>query len=209
MKANPLTSLGNIPITSDVLQSLFTNLAAPDEKLRALEKDGQIIRLKRGLYVVDKMVSGKDIDICLCANHIYGPSYVSLQWALRWYGLIPEQVMMVTSVTTKRSRYFDNKLGRFDYHQVSANYYPIGITFLQEHNVNSLIATPEKALCDMILRDSYLPANSAAGLYRYLEEDLRFDTDVLHDFNTKIIEECAKYSIKQNIFKNLLKIIKR
>lgn len=209
MKKNPLAIFRNVPITSDIIQSCYNNLSAPDEKVRALEKDEQIIRLKRGLYVVTKEVSGINIDICLCANHIYGPSYVSLQWALRWYGLIPEQVFTVTSITTKRSRTFKNKLGNFDYKQVNKNYYPIGIKIIEENGVCSQIATPEKALCDTIIYDSYVPSNSISGLYRYLEEDMRFDIDVLPDFNCQIIEQCAANGIKQNIFNNLLKIIKR
>ena len=108
MKENPLLQLGNIPVQTGTRAVCFGYLSSPREKIRAVEKDGQLIRLKRGLYVVDERVSGKPVNVRLCANHIYGPSYVSLQWALRWYGLIPERVYTMTSVTTKRSRTFEN-----------------------------------------------------------------------------------------------------
>ena len=118
MKINPLVTLGNVPVQTGTIAACFEHLSSPNEKIRALEKDGQLIRLKRGLYVVSNEVSGKPVNACLCANHIYGPSYVSQQWALRWYGLIPERVFTMTSVTTKRTRMFENTLGRFTYEQV-------------------------------------------------------------------------------------------
>lgn len=209
MKENPLIQLGNVPVQTGTIAACFDYLAAPNEKIRALEKDGQLIRLKRGLYVVDKRVSGKPINVRLCANHIYGPSYVSLQWALRWYGLIPERVYTMTSITTKRSREFENDLGRFTYRQVKSSYFPIGIRSVEENGVNCLMASPEKALCDTMLYDSYLPSQSVVRLQQYLEEDMRFDMDVLGDLDVSIIEACAQTGGKEQIFNNLIKIIKR
>jgi len=174
-----------------------------------LEKDGQLIRLKRGLYVVNGDVSGKPVNACLCANHIYGPSYVSQQWALRWYGLIPERVTTMTSVTTKRTRVFENSLGRFTYEQVKPEYFAIGIHRVEEEGVGFLMASREKALCDMILHDSYLPQQSVKGLWQYLEEDIRLDVDELATFDAGIIEACAKLGRKENVLNNLIKIITR
>lgn len=201
--------LGNVPAQTGTIAACFDHLAAPNEKIRALEKDGQLIRLKRGLYVVNSEVSGKPVNVCLCANHIYGPSYVSLQWALRWYGLIPEQVHTMTSVTTKRSRMFENALGRFTYEQVKPDYFAIGVHMVEEGGVSFLMANREKALCDLILHDSYLPPQSVKGLWQYLEEDIRFDVDELKSFDVSIIEACAKMGRKENILNNLIKILKR
>lgn len=209
MKVNPLVKLGIVPVQTGTIASCFENLSSPSEKIRALEKDGQLIRLKRGLYVVSDDVSGKPVNACLCANHIYGPSYVSQQWALRWYGLIPERVYSMTSVTTKRSRIFENSLGRFTYEQVKPEYFAVGINNIEEDGVNFLIASREKALCDMILHDSYLPSQSMKGLWQYLEEDIRFDMDELTTFDVGIIEACARLGRKENILNNLIKILKR
>jgi predicted transcriptional regulator of viral defense system len=208
MKVNPLIQLGNVPVQTGTIAAYFDHLAAPNEKVRAFEKDGQLIRLKRGLYVVDERVSGKSINVRLCANHIYGPSYVSLQWALRWYGLIPERVFTMTSVTTKRTREFENSLGRFTYYQVKPDYFPIGIRSVEENGVNCLMASPEKALCDTMLYDSYLPSQSVVRLQQYLEEDMRFDMDALGDLDISIIEACARTGGKEQIFNNLIKMIK-
>ena len=209
MKISPLVRLGNIPVQSSTIAACFDHLASPSEKIRALEKDGQLVRLKRGLYVVSDEVSGKPVNACLCANHIYGPSYVSQQWALRWYGLIPEQVHTMTSVTTKRTRMFENALGRFTYEQVKPEYFAIGIYNVEADGVSFLMASREKALCDMILHDSYLPPQSVKGLWQYLEEDIRFDVDELATFDVSIIEACAKSGRKENILNNLIKILRR
>ena len=209
MKANPLVKLGNVPVQTGTLAACFRDLSSPSEKIRALEKDGQLIRLKRGLYVVSEQVSGKHINPCLCANHIYGPSYVSQQWALRWYGLIPERVYTMTSVTTKRTRMFENTLGRFTYEQVKPEYFSIGIDCAEEEGVSFLIASREKALCDFILHDRYVPFQSLKTLWQYLEEDIRFDVDELATFDVNIIEACAKCGRKENIFNNLIKILKQ
>ncbi len=209
MKVNPLVKLGNVPVQTGTIATCFSHLSSPSEKIRALEKDGQLIRLKRGLYVVDSEVSGKPVNTCLCANHIYGPSYVSQQWALRWYGLIPERVYMMTSVTTKRSRVFENTLGRFAYEQVKPDYFAIGVDSIEEDGVRFLIASREKALCDLILHDSYLPPQSVKGLWKYLEEDIRFDVDELATFDVSVIEACARKGRKENILNNLTKILRR
>lgn len=209
MKINPLVKLGNVPVQNGAIAACFQHLSSPSEKIRALEKDGQLIRLKRGLYVVSDEVSGKPVNACLCANHIYGPSYVSLHWALRWYGLIPERVHTMTSVTTKRSRMFENSLGRFTYEQVKPEYFAIGINRIEEDGVTFMMASREKALCDMILHDTYLPPQSVKGLWQYLEEDIRLDVDELSTFDVSIIEACAKLGKKENILNNLIKILKR
>ena len=208
MKKNPLLQLGNVPVQAGTLMSCFNDLAAPEKKILALEKDGQLIRLKRGLYVVSHEVSGKFINPALCANHIYGPSYVSEHWALRWYGLIPERVYTMTSVTTKQTRTFENSLGRFTYDQVRPGYFSIGLRSIEEDGVTFLMASREKALCDFILWDRYVPSQSVKTLWQYLEEDIRFDVDELSSFNVSIIEACAKMGRKEAILNNLIKIIK-
>ena len=89
---NPLRQLGNIPVTTSVLESLFPHIRGGSQKLRLLERDKQIIRLKKGLYVCNPEITGKILSTELIANHLYAPSYVSMSSALRYYGLIPEEV---------------------------------------------------------------------------------------------------------------------
>jgi predicted transcriptional regulator of viral defense system len=70
-------------------------------KIANLEQTGKIIRLKRGMYVVSPKVTRQLLSVELIANHIYGPSYVSMESALRYYGLIPEQVYVPGSYSRK------------------------------------------------------------------------------------------------------------
>ena len=67
--------------------AIFTNIEAGNQKMRNLEADHKIIRLKKGLYVVSPNVSRVALSTELVANHLYAPSYVSMQTALRYYGL--------------------------------------------------------------------------------------------------------------------------
>ena len=209
MTRNPLIELGKIPVQSSTLAAVFEQWASPCEKILRLERDGQLIRLKRGLYVVSPKINGLEVDMRLCANHIYGPSYVSLQWALSWYGMIPERVMVLTSVTTKHTRTFKNSLGTFSYRQVSKAYFPIGVHEVEQDGIVCLMATPEKALCDTILDNGYIPSQSVTALRVYLEEDLRLDMDVLQSLDTNLIEQCAGMGKKEQILNNLIKLIKQ
>ena len=99
--SNPLRQLGNIPVTASVLESLFPHIKGGSQKLRLLECDKQIIRLKKGLYVCSPEITGKTLSTELIANHLYTPSYVSMSSALRYYGLIPEEVYTKQSMTLK------------------------------------------------------------------------------------------------------------
>ena len=88
-------------------------------------------------------------------------------------------------------------------------YFSIGINRVEEDGISFLMASREKALCDMILHNSYVPQQSIKGLWQYLEEDIRFDVDELATFDVSIIEACAKLGRKENILNNLIKILKR
>ena len=209
MQINQLQSFGNVPVTTDILESLFTNLKSPQKKIQLLEKNGDIIRLKRNLYVVNEIITGKQVNIELCANHLYEPSYLSAAWALSRYGLIPERVYRITSMTTKHPRTFETPIGNFDFFHVGEAYFAMGLTSIHENGIAFMMASPEKALCDFILLDKYVPSQSVIGLERYLQNDIRFDMDALAHFSTNIVSECAKFNRKSKIMSNLVKIIQK
>ncbi len=208
-KKNPLLQFAGIPVTGADIKFCFQHLASPEKKIQALEKSGELIRLKRNLFIVNHELTGKWTDERLCANHIYGPSYVSFQWALRYYGMIPERVYLVTSATTKRTRFFETPIGNFSYVQVPVSYFPIGVESREEQGVSFLMASREKALCDTILLDNFVPGQSLKSLGIYLEEDMRLDMDILPELDARIIEQCAQAGRKTQIFRNLIKLIKQ
>lgn len=211
-KVNPyeeLKRIGNIPIDMGVLKSIYGDYQSPNMRVALLEKKGILIRLKRGLFVVSPEISGKRLSLELIANHIYGPSYVSLHYALRYYGLIPEHVFSLTSVTIKHTRTFYNQLARFYYHGVSKEYFPIGITMKEEEGVTFMIATAEKAVCDMLMVEKFVPDQSLSRLEIFFEEDMRIDLDDLRQLNPDIIKACMEVSKKKKILANLLKLMGR
>lgn len=159
---NPLRQLGNIPVTASVLESLFPHIRGGSQKLRLLERDKQIIRLKKGLYVCNPEITGKTLSTELIANHLYAPSYVSMSSALRYYGLIPEVVYTKQSMTLKYAKNFDTPFGRFEYTHISKAAFSVGLTSIKKEDYAFVMATPEKALCDLI-------ANSSKVNLRYLK----------------------------------------
>lgn len=204
-----LSQIGVIPVDYSVLESLLTGYASPRHKIASLEETGKLIRLKRGLYVVAPAVSGQLLSTELIANHIYGPSYVSLESALRYYGLIPECVYSVRSMTIKRSRQFDNSIARFDYTCCNDEYFPIGIRLEQKERYVFMIASPEKALCDLISYTPNVRLRSLKSLAIYLEDDLRLDMEEFCRMDIEIFRQCASVSKKKNDINNLIKLIER
>jgi hypothetical protein len=204
-----LKQLGIIPVNYALLGSIFSGYKSPRNKIANLEIEGKLIRLKRGLYVVSPDESGKLLSTELIANHIYGPSYVSMESALRFYGLIPESVRMVRSMTIKRSRVFENSVSMFEYIGCSEAYYPIGVNQKIADNYSFLIASPEKALCDLIAFTPSVRPRFISALRLYLEEDIRLDMEAFYGMNEKIFLECAEAGKKKNDLNNLIKLLQQ
>lgn len=198
----------NIPLESAVLQNLMGKYKFPRNKVASLEKRGAIIRLKKGLYVVSTKISRKHLSRELIANHLYGPSYISFETALAFYGLIPERVFAVRSATFKRAKQFENETGFFEYITVPKNYYAIGITQqVVDNEYTYLLATPEKALCDLILATRNLRLQSVKAMQVFLEEDLRIDFSVLQHYDMEIIRQCMEAGRKREELGMLLNLL--
>lgn len=202
-----LSQFGNIPVTAGELTSAFSGINAPRNKLILLEHKKLIVRLRRGLYVVSPIVSGKQLSVELIANHLYGQSYVSMQWALREYGLIPERVYAVKSMTLSRSKQFENSLGRFVYEHCSPDYYHIGIEMKIRQGFSFLMASREKALCDLVVSTSKLRLRSHIATRQYLEEDIRLDMDELKKMNPMVFRQCAAVSKRAVTLLNIASLI--
>jgi len=204
---NKLATLQNIPVSNSVLGNLFPEISGKNQKVRELERAGEIIRLKRGLYVVSPEISGKPVSTELIANRLYGPSYVSMQTALRYYGLIPEAVYVTQSLTVKHSRNFENAFGRFQYISCLPDYFSIGLAQISEDGCNFVMASPEKALCDLIVNTPGLNLRYKKELHEWLEEDIRLDMDGFSQANLDIFRQCAAVGKKKNTLNLLAKIL--
>ena len=112
---------------------------------------GEILRLKRNLYTFPEYLQIPDSALYF-TNQIYRPSYVSLHSALHFHGVIPEEVVQFTSVSTLKTAFFQNAFGSYTYHHISANYM-FGYDLKKaEGQVPFVIqmATPEKAIIDLL-----------------------------------------------------------
>ena len=204
-----LEHIGNIPVSTQTVASLFPDLEAGNQKVRNLEAAGLIIRLKKGLYVVDPKVSHIVLSTELIANHLYSPSYVSMQTALLYYGLIPEAVYSVQSMTLKHTRSFDTPLGHYEYQMISRKAFPIGITSINKQNYAFLMATPEKALCDLIAHSPKVNLRYLKDVEPYIEEDIRMNLDDLRNMDIGIFERYTQVGKKANSIKILIKYLKK
>lgn len=157
---------------------------------------GEIVPLKRGLYLLGESY-GKEFSPETVANLLYGPSYVSLEYALAEYGLIPELVFPVTSVCTGRKKNFSTPVGIFIYRQLKASYYALGYFRHKVEEISYLIATPEKALCDKLYFAPRL--ENLEALENYLHEDLRLDPAFLNNIDKKLLQKLAVVSAKTNL----------
>lgn len=202
---NVISSLSNIPVSHSCIGDLFPKLSGKNQKVRQLEQAGEIVRLKRGLYVVSPEVSGVPISTELIANHLYGPSYISMLSALRFYGLIPETVYEMQSVTIKHSKRFENKFGRFCYYSSPATCFGIGIV----QQGGFIIASPEKALCDLLVHSKGIHFRYKKEWIQYLEDDIRLDMNCLNKMDTAIIRKCAAVGKKKKTLLLLAQMIEK
>lgn len=206
---SPLEQLGNIPVSAAALASLFPDIKAGSQKIRLLERDNKVIRLKKGLYACSPGVTGFELSTELIANHLYTPSYVSMSSALRYYGLIPEAVYVMQSMTLKHSRDFDTPVGRFEYTHISKNSFSIGLSSVREKDYAFVIATPEKALCDLIANSTGVNLRYPKEAAVYLEEDIRLDLSDFRQMNPAILEAYAKVGKKSDSIRTLIKLFRQ
>jgi predicted transcriptional regulator of viral defense system len=124
--------------------------ASVRRQLSRLTASGHLIQLRRGLYALAPPYRKVKPHPFLVANHIVRGSYVSLQSALAYHGLIPEHVPVVTSVTTSRPGYRETPLGHFEYHHIKPEFF-YGYDVIEvEDKQTALVANPEKALLDLV-----------------------------------------------------------
>lgn len=193
-----LAYFGSVPVDYHVIADHYNHLRARKDKISGLVKNGALVRLKKGKYLISKNLKEHPPSLELIANHLYGPSYVSFETALSYYGWIPERTYLVKSAITKRKKTFSNQIGKFEYITVPKAYYPIGIRqVIYDQQYAFLMASPEKALCDLLMTTKGLRIQSFKSMKTYLEEDLRLDPDPKHTPDLQVFEEAEKSGYKK------------
>jgi len=169
-----------------------------NDKISNLVKSGELTRLKKGFYTFSKAYLTKPIDLISVANTLYTPSYVSFDYALSYYGMIPERVSEVTSATSKNEKLFETPVGRFSYKKVPLKAYALGVDwFYDDVEGGRFIATPEKALCDKIRYDRGIGTLTQSGMVDYLKYDLRLE--ITKPLDAELIEEIATAYRSRNL----------
>jgi hypothetical protein len=194
------------------LTDALKELVYPRNKINDLLRQGVVLRVKKGLYVFGERYRRRPYSKELLANLIYGPSYVSLDYALAYYGLIPERVEALTSVTPNRSRRFVTPVGLFVYRQIPARAYEVGVVRVEaDHEQAFLIASPEKALADKIVSARGGRIASIVEMGRFLEADLRVDAGSLRPLSAERIDDyAARYrSLKLRNLSGLVRRVQR
>jgi hypothetical protein len=179
--------------THDMLAALLRGTVVNvNEKISKMVKRGELLRLKRGVYVWGELYRERPVDRIAAANRLLSPSYVSFEYALAYHGLIPERVYDITSATTKPAKSFETPLGRFSYRTVPMQAYALGQQWLyDEREGGRLIATPEKALCDTLRAKRGLASLSRQKLKAFLVEDLRIEPETLVELDAEAIHTIA------------------
>ena len=165
----------------------------PRDKITRLLRQNAIIRVKKGIYIFGPKYARRPFSREILANMIYGPSCISLDFALHYHGLIPERVEAVTSVTTGRGRRFHTPVGLFIYRPIPPGVFPVGIDQVQLDGGRSfLIAVPEKALADKIQDDRGTGIRSQDDMRQYLMQNMRIDAESLVNLRTETISNLAE-----------------
>jgi len=171
------------------LLPLLREYTNPGDFVSRLVKSGELIRLKNGFFVISEKIENSRVPFEQIANLLYGPSYISYEWALSYYGMIPEGVYVVTSTSAIRSKEYKTPLASFEYNYLSHPRYSIGIDLKENESGNFLIATPEKALCDLVHKKS--KNLTSRELLVDLIEARRIDEAHLKNLDKKHLAEIA------------------
>lgn len=192
----------NMIKTINILKEELNNYKAPENKIARMVKQGMLYPIRRGIYE-----TRRDIPGYLIAGSVYGPSYLSFDFALSRYGLIPEAVYTFTSATygKKKNKTYQNIFGTYTYRDIPGEVYHLGIMFEKEREYIYQIATPEKALCDKLYISPVI--HNKKELYALLFDDLRIDEDEFAKMDRqRLLDFAPRYrSTNLNIFCKILK----
>lgn len=196
--------VSNYPVfSSRLFDHLTNNVPLLRRQVTDWVKKGVIFQLKRGLYTLKEEDRQAGLSRYFLAGQIYTPSYIGLETALSYYGIIPEAVHTITSMTTKKTQTFNNPFGHFIYHHIKQELYGDYVKQQDEFGYSFLIATAERAIVEF--------------LYLRLRDIKKFDEDLfetsfrfqnLETINCKKLQEIAKRFNKTKLSQAITLLIK-
>ena len=190
-------------ITTNILKEQYHNYSNPLDKIKRECQAGNIFRLTNGLYETDRHVSPY-----LLSASILSPSYLSFEWALSYYGLIPERVFSITaaSLNVRKNKTFENVFGRYEYSDIPVEAFSEGLTYLEEGDYVVKIASKEKAICDSLYK--WKTVNNVRDLNELMFLDKRINQDEFSTCDFKLLISLASHYHKTNL-KLLVKLIRK
>ena len=198
-----------IPVSRHMVLEMLSDYQRPNDKISELLKSKELISIRRGLYIAGPKLDLATPEPFLIANHLRGPSYVTLESALSYWNMIPERTYELSSATIKTSKKYKTPVGRFSYQQLKTPYYSYGIKNIAYSTKQTvLIASPEKALCDKIVLTPKIHLRSRKQTREFLLEDLRMNSEVLKTLDTKVVELWIDNAPKKSSLKMLIKTLK-
>lgn len=182
--------------TTDMLLEELKSYANPKSKLSRMVRNGEVFPIVKGLYETDRNTPAH-----LLVGSIYGPSYISFEYALSFYRMIPEAVYTVTCATfeKKKKKRYETAFGTYTYRDIPSEAFPLGVRIMKDGDYYYRIATPEKALCDKLY--TVKPVANSAQMRTLLFDDLRIDEDELGKLDLGEIERMAGCYHSTNIAK--------
>lgn len=189
-------------ISGQYLKLISANSPTLKNQLVRWQKSGKLIKLKKGFYILNEANRKINPSRLFVACELYKPSYISLEYALSMYGIIPERVVDITCITSKKTTFLENIFGRFIYQQIKTACFTGFTEQKDETGLNYYMATPEKAVVDFL----YLNLSSFKENYtEILLESFRFQN--LEILNAKKLAEYAEFFENKKL-KEIIKTVK-
>lgn len=203
-----LQDYSETPLPLHVVLHMLKGYKRPHDKINQLVQQKILTPVKKGLFIPGLKSNISRPEPFLIANHLRGPSYVSLESALAYWGLIPERVFEISSVTLKSSKEYHTPVGTFTYLHTTLPYYAFGIKAIAlTGKQNILIASPEKALCDKIIMTSGILLRSTKQVQSFLLDDLRMDEEQLKQLDVEAIISWSEAALKRESLHMLAKTL--
>jgi predicted transcriptional regulator of viral defense system len=170
------------------------------QRLSEWQKKGYIKKIAKGYYIFSDLEINESV-LFIIANKIFDPSYVSLEMALSYYGLIPESVYSITSITSKKAYKLASPLGQFNYRKIKPESM-FGYKLVNYQNHSFKIAEIEKAILDYFYVNSKLKTNGEFEELRINRDAFQEKVDIkklreyLAQFSNKVLEKRVNLFLK-------------
>jgi len=183
-----MTKYDQVYLDKLAVKESLQGYASPKSKLTRMLDSGDLLHIRRGLYLDEE---DGNFSVKTLANIIYGPSYISFEYALAYYGFIPERTYNITSAVfgKNKNKRFETPVGTFMYSHIPEAVYFLEYRHKEENGHPYLIATAEKAICDTLYQ--YRQIKSLSGIGKLIYEDLRIDKDKINSLDLNIITTLA------------------